>query len=84
MSYRVIIPASAERELDKLAPDMRRRILKHILALAQDPRPYGYLKMHGADTYRIRVGDYRVVYSIEDAIRIVTVIEVGHRRDIYR
>ncbi len=84
MSYRIVILASAEREIDKLPADIRRRIVKRILSLEQEPRPNGAIKMQGAETYRVRVGDYRVVYTIEDSVQIVTVIHTGHRRDVYR
>jgi mRNA interferase RelE/StbE len=84
MTYRVIIASSARREIDKLTTDIRQRIIARILSLEQEPRPIGVIKKQGEDAYRIRVGDYRVIYSIEDAVKIVTVIKVGHRRDVYR
>jgi len=54
-----------------------------IASLADDPRPYGYKKLKGEDAYRIRVGDYRVIYEIDDGKIIVTVVSVGHRKAIY-
>ena len=84
MTYRVIIPASTERQLDKLEPDIRRRIQRRIVSLEQNPRPHDVIKLKGLDAYRIREGNYRVIYTIEDTIRIVTVIKVDHRRDVYR
>lgn len=84
MTYRVIIASSARREIDKLPKDIRDRITTNIFALEQNPRPHGVIKKKGEDAYRIRVGDYRVVYTIEDDVRIVIVIKAGHRRDVYR
>ena len=84
MTYRVTIASSARREIDKLTTDIRKRIVARILSLEQEPRPIGAIKKQGEDAYRIRVGDYRVIYSIEDTVKIVTVIKVGHRRDVYR
>jgi mRNA interferase RelE/StbE len=63
---------------------MQERVRVAILDLATEPRPFGYLKLHGREGYRIRVGDYRILYTIDDAGRIVIVGQVGHRRDIYR
>ncbi len=83
-SYRVVIPTSVERQIDRLTPEVKRFIQVRIVALGQNPRPRDVVKMKGVDAYRIRVGDYRVIYTIQDAIRIVTLIRVGHRRDVYR
>jgi len=56
-----------------------------ILALAEEPRPPSAVKMHGSEGYcRLRVGDYRVVYAIEDAVLLVLVVRIGHRREVYR
>lgn len=64
---------------------MRRRIQIATTALAENPRPFGYLKMKGNPVrYRIRVGDYRVIYHIQDNILTVSIAEVGDRKDIYR
>jgi mRNA interferase RelE/StbE len=62
----------------------RTRISKAIHLLGSEPRPRGVTKLTGAELYRIHVGDYRVVYAIDDTIRVVSVTSVGHRRDIYR
>ena len=75
---------SAAKELRKLAADVRRVIGRKIDALAIDPRPHGYLKLVDADDlYRIRAGDYRIIYRIEDAVLIVEVVKVADRKDVY-
>lgn len=82
-SYSVRLKASAKKELDDLAPDNRQRILARIAALADDPRPYGYEQLSGEKKYRLRQGDYRIVYGIDDKEALVTVVKIGHRRDVY-
>jgi mRNA interferase RelE/StbE len=82
--YSVFIQPSAAKELEKLPVEQRRRIGKKIRSLADEPRPYGCEKLSGDDLYRIRQGDYRVVYSIVDKVLVVLVVRVGHRRDVYR
>lgn len=74
----------ARRALDKIDKPVRRRILVRIAALADDPRPAGAVMLKGRHgDWRIRVGDYRVIYTVDDEVLIVLVIEVGHRRDVY-
>ena len=83
--YSVLIKPSARKELE--AVDLkkdRQRIVAAILSLADDPRPSGCRKLSGRDKYRIRCGDYRVVYSVQDVILVVTIVRVGHRSDVYR
>ena len=84
MTYRVVVVPSASRAIDDLPKDVRRRIFKHLVTLAQNPRPHGSIKMEGDLGYRIRVGDYRIIYDIDDDVVTVTVTRVGHRRDVYR
>ena len=84
MAYRVFITPSADRVIAKLPQDVRRRVADRIAALAENPRPPGSVKLTGEDTYRIRVGDYRIIYSIHDDRLVVIVIDVGHRGDVYR
>lgn len=84
IGYRLIVVPSARREINKLPQDVRPRVAARILSLGRDPRPHGAIKMKGRASYRVRVGDYRVVYNIEDAVRIVTVTKVGHRREVYQ
>jgi mRNA interferase RelE/StbE len=72
-------------ERAELHPEIRRRILQALVALENDPRPPGCQKLKGNDDlYRIRVGDYRIVYSVDDDGRIIIVLVAAHRRDVYR
>ncbi|HEY4953460.1 MAG TPA: type II toxin-antitoxin system RelE/ParE family toxin [Gemmatimonadaceae bacterium] len=82
--YRVLVKPSAAKDIEKVPVEQRRRIATRILSLAENPRPYGCEKLTGDDLFRIRQGDYRVVYSIEDEVHVVRVLRVGHRRDVYR
>ena len=83
--YQVLLERSAERDLRRLSADIHDRVIGAIRSLANDPRPPGCRKLAGRKhDWRIRVGDYRVVYEIADAVRIVRVHRVRHRRDVYR
>lgn len=83
--YRVIVEHSAEKDLKRLSPEIRARVTPPIIALATNPRPAGCRKLAGSKhDWRIRVGDYRVIYEIADEIRIVRVNRVRHRREVYR
>jgi len=82
--YEVRVKPSAERELDRLPAAVFDRIAKAILELEASPRPHGSIKLRGVDEYRLRVGSYRILYCIDDARRVVEVMAVGHRRDVYR
>ena len=83
--YAVAFARSARKELQNLDPQVARRILKQIEALVANPRPSGVVKLEGAsDLWRIRVGEWRVVYRISDRDRLVDVNAVRHRRDAYR
>jgi mRNA interferase RelE/StbE len=85
MTYRVEVAPAAVRQLRKLDPAARRRIQAAIELLADEPRPSGARKLTGGDgEWRVRTGDYRLVYEIHDNILLVLVVAVGHRRDIYR
>ena len=66
MSYAVLLKASAERELTRLPDRLHDRIVKHLLKLSEQPRPPGSRKLQGTDAYRLRVGDYRVLYEVDD------------------
>ena len=84
-SYSVEISATAERQLRKLGAQDRLRVLRAIRDLAMTPRPPGCRKLRGyQDVFRIRVGRFRVLYSVEDQRLIVIVLKIGDRRDIYR
>jgi mRNA interferase RelE/StbE len=83
--YAVVFARSARKELQNLDPQVARRILKQVEALVTDPRPSGVVKLEGAtDLWRIRVGQWRVVYRVSDRERLVDVIAVRHRSDAYR
>lgn len=82
--YRVEVKVSAAREIEALPLCDRRRIVERIGALADDPRPPGCEKLTSQERYRVRQGDYRIVYSIEDDLLVVWVVKAGHRRDVYR
>lgn len=82
--YQILLERSAERDLKRLSADVHDRVIEAIKELAGNPRPPGCRKLVGSrNDWRIRVGDYRVIYEIADAIRIVRVNRVRHRREIY-
>ncbi len=82
--YRLLVLPRAARELAKLPPKTYGRIRDACAHLAGEPRPSGSRKLTGRAGVRIRVGDYRVIYEVDDAARSVTILHVGHRRDVYR
>jgi len=84
VSYHVEVTASAFRSLKKLDPHDRPRIQGAIALLGKDPRPPGSRPLKGRPGFRVRVGDYRILYTVNDSIVTVVVVAVGHRRDIYR
>ena len=87
-TYSVVIVRSAEKEIAGLPGPIRKRVVRRILALADDPRPPGCVKLSGDDKYRVRQGvrqgNRRIVYTIADAVVTVTVVRVAHRSDVYR
>jgi mRNA interferase RelE/StbE len=82
--YRIEYTRAAEREITKLPRDLQKRIVARIESLGENPRPAGAVKLSGHEAYRTRVGDYRIIYAIADEKLVVLVIEVGHRREVYR
>ena len=84
MTYALIITSHAERQIRKLERQTQAAIGAAVLALRDNPRPPQSIRMAGATTSRLRVGNYRVLFTIDDVIKTITVIEVGHRRDVYR
>ena len=83
--YSLVIERAAEKDMQRLREDVHDRVSEAILQLKSNPRPHGSKKLTGmAGSWRIRVGDYRVLYDIADAIRIVRVYRVRHRKDVYR
>lgn len=85
MTYRIEITRDALKALRKLDKPVRRRVQAAIDALQHDPRPAGTVAMQGRlkGAYRVRVGDYRVVYMVQDAELVILVVDLGHRREIY-
>jgi mRNA interferase RelE/StbE len=83
-SYKVLIKPSAVKELKRVPLKARRRLTAKIRALAEEPRPPGGEKLSGQERYRLRQGDYRAIYGIDDAGQTVIVVKVGHRGDVYR
>jgi len=84
MTYAIAILRRAQRELQRLPHEDYERVREAIRALAQNPRPAGCLALTGRAGWRIRVGNYRVIYEINDVQHTVTILHVGHRRDVYR
>lgn len=82
--YELIVRKSVSTDLRAIPKQDLQRILARIAALATDPRPPGCEKLSGLERYRIRQGSYRILYEIQDARLTVTVVKVGHRRDVYR
>ena len=83
--YEIEVSATAKRQLRRLNLVDKIKILKRVRGLAEDPRPPGSRKLRGyTDVYRIRVGQYRVLYSVEDHKLVIILLKVGHRRDVYR
>jgi mRNA interferase RelE/StbE len=81
--YRIELRPSAFRALRKLDPPVARRVQGAIALLAQEPRPPAARALRGRPGLRLRVGDYRIIYSIHDDVLLIVVIAVGHRRDVY-
>jgi len=85
MTYSIEIKQSAQKELANLPRNIADKVIKQVRALADDPRPTGCKKLVGTDyTYRIRINDYRVVYSIFDQQLVIQVIKIGHRKAVYK
>ena len=86
MSYTVLLERQAEKELRSLSPQMLRRIDKRLLALADEPWPRGSAKLKGKETegWRIKVGDYRILYIVDKKQKVVKVHRIKHRREAYR
>lgn len=83
-SYSLRVKKSAEKELRALPKPDLKRVLRRIGALAGDPRPRDCRRLSGEERYRIRQGDWRVVYAIDEERRMVEIVKIGHRRDVYR
>lgn len=83
MSYHLLIVPKAQQQLEKLPKRDYAAVRDAIYALADAPRPHGCIKLSGREGWRIRQGDYRVIYEIDDAAQSVTVLRVQHRKDVY-
>jgi mRNA interferase RelE/StbE len=81
--YRIELRPAAVRTLRKLDPTIRRRVQGAIALLAQDPRPPAARALRGRPGFRIRVGDYRIIYTVTDDVLLVVVVTLGHRREVY-
>ena len=84
MSYRIIVPKTVQKQINKLPNTIQARVIESLLSLKETPRPSNSLKMKNSQGYRLRVGDYRVLYDIDDKTQTMTLRRVAHRRDIYR
>ena len=82
--YKIVLRKSVAKDLKGIPKKDARRIVAAIKALGDDPRPPGAKKLSGQERYRIRQGNYRILYSIEDDVLIVTIVRIGNRRDVYR
>lgn len=83
-NYKVSVAASAVKELKGVPKRDRQRIALRMQSLSGDPRPPGCEKLSGESRYRIRQGDYRILYSIDDLMEAVDIVKIGHRREVYR
>ncbi len=84
-SYEIEISRTAEKQLKKLPEKQQLRVVRAVLALAEEPHPRGSRKLTGYDdVYRLRVGRYRILYSVEENRLVVIILKVGHRKDVYR
>ena len=82
--FRVEVKRSAVKEIEALSGRDIKTVLDKIFSLADNPRPHDCQKLSGREQYRIRCGDYRILYYIEDDVLIVYIVKVGHRKDVYR
>jgi mRNA interferase RelE/StbE len=82
--YRIELRPAAIRALKRIHPEDKERVQGAIALLGQDPRPPKAIALSGRPGYRVRVGDYRIIYTIQDDVLLVVVVNLGHRRDIYQ
>lgn len=82
--YKIAIKKSSAKELENIPKKHLRKIVKRIQSLAQNPGPSGFGKLSAQQRYRVRQGDYRIVYSIDDEDSLIDIVKIGHRREIYR
>ena len=84
MNYTVILSRSARKQLERFSGETEKRILAKLSELESNPRPSGCKKLKNRDGWRVRIGDYRVIYEIHDKVLQVIVVTVGHRREVYQ
>lgn len=84
IKYKVVLSKKAQKSLDKLPDTIADPIFDEILLLEHNPRPFGYKKLKGRDAFRIRVGNYRIIYEIFETELVIDIINLGHRKDIYK
>lgn len=85
MIYRIEVTPAAKRTIKKLPKNVQQKIIQELELLAKEPRPTGVVKLAASDNlYRVRTGDYRIIYQIKDEILLVIITKVGHRSDIYK
>jgi mRNA interferase RelE/StbE len=84
VSYRVCLKHSAEKELSRISTENQTRVAVALLSLSENPLPAGCKKLKGSNAFRVRVGDYRIVYTVDHEDATVTVFAIGHRRQVYR
>jgi mRNA interferase RelE/StbE len=84
MSYQVNLPKTVQKQLNALPQEPKQRILKALVQLQEEPKPVNSLQMKGGQGFRLRIGDYRVLYDIDDSSQIINLRRIGHRREIYR
>jgi len=82
-NYKIEIKKSATKEIERLPRSILKRVLEKIQSLSEAPRPSGCKKLTADEKYRLRVGDYRILYSIEDDILVIYVVKVAHRKKVY-
>ncbi len=82
--YKITVKKSAAKELEEIPGKELRKIVRRIQSLVQNSRPHGSQKLSRQEQYRVRQGDYRIVYSIDDKDSIIDIVKIGHRREIYR
>jgi mRNA interferase RelE/StbE len=83
-NYKLLIKPSAVKELETLPLKIRRQVVKRIQGLAAEPSPFGSEKLSGLEKYRLRQGDHRILYEIDDNEQSVVIVKIAHRREVYR
>ena len=84
MAYLVLLKSGAEKELERLPVKTHDRIVEHLISLKDEPFPPGVKKLQGREGYRMRVGDYRILYVVDNAKEKVEILSIAHRKEVYR